>query len=159
MNNEHGVNLSKLKSYLKKGELKARFNMAVFSEIGRSGQIFTDCGSVGCAVGHGPYAGIKKKPEENWNEYTERVFGFRVLQAISAISSPWSWCFDSNWAEVDNTAFGAAIRIEYFLRNNRVPKFYTECMLQFEEGANEVFASEYAKWRKNYLAILERSGW
>lgn len=34
-----------------------------------------ECGSVACAIGHGPAAGILPKASENWFSYATRVFG------------------------------------------------------------------------------------
>jgi hypothetical protein len=66
-----------------------------------------DCGTVACAIGHGPAAGITPLPGENWDLYTDRVFELEAYQ--------WSWCFSSSWHQVDNTPQGAAKRIRYML--------------------------------------------
>lgn len=55
---------------------------------------------MGCAAGHGPYAGIPKHPNETWTEYDARVFDLT--------DDAWSWCFNGNWANHDNTPEGAA---------------------------------------------------
>ncbi len=34
-----------------------------------------DCGSCACVLGHGPSAGIKPLPGEDWDEYALRQFG------------------------------------------------------------------------------------
>lgn len=64
------------------------------------------CGTAACAAGHGPSAGVEPLPGEGWNEYSERAF---------AGGGAWNWCFDGYWAKVDNTAHGAAARIEVLL--------------------------------------------
>ena len=68
-----------------------------------------DCGTVACAIGHGPAAGIKAKQEEPWSCYEERVFALT--------SSQWDWCFHSEWRFTDDTPQGAAKRILYMLEN------------------------------------------
>ncbi len=107
-------NLLKLAAYLKKRKLNARFRMLVFSDnMSFAGLDQTVCGTVGCAVGHGPYAGIRKFKNETWREYSNRVFGLD--------SEEWDWCFCGGWVYVDNTPKGAAKRIEYLL-NHGVPE-------------------------------------
>lgn len=102
-------NLNKLADYLAKKRSKNDFDINVFCDENTS--IYsTTCGTVGCAIGHGPYAGIKKLKNEDWFEYSVRVFGF------SSFSQEWMWCFDSGWSNTDNTPTGAAKRIRYLLQ-------------------------------------------
>lgn len=79
-----------------------------------------DCGSVACAVGHGPAAHIFMLPDEltggwgdgpQWSSYVERVFGF------PPDSDEFRWLFSPEWARQDNTPQGAAKRIDYLLAN------------------------------------------
>ena len=100
-------NLRKLIKYLR-GELKAQFSMDVFSEFG-GGIDQTDCGSIGCVVGHGPYAGIRKRKNESFFDYSERKFGLPLE------GDEWNWCFSAIWHITDNTPTGAAARIERLL--------------------------------------------
>lgn len=110
------TNLKKLAKYLK-GELKSDFNMIRF----QSGSTHSNarrrktCGAIGCAVGHGPYAGIPKSPKETWGQYSERVFGLEID------SPEWYWCFSGRWSLIDNTATGAAKRILWLLKHGRAP--------------------------------------
>ncbi len=97
-------NLKKLSSYLK-GELKADFNMANYAALVYN----TTCGSVGCAIGHGPYAGIPKYKEEHWIDYSFRVFNIS--------SNDWYWCFSADWASTDNAALSAATRIDWLIEH------------------------------------------
>lgn len=99
-------NLKKLADYLE-GPLKADFNMSAYCEEFLYDQ--STCGSVGCALGHGPYAGIPKTRYESWNRYSERAFGF------SNASKEWGWIFSSRWSSVDNSPIGAAKRIRILL--------------------------------------------
>lgn len=77
---------------------------------------FTNCGTVACAAGHGPAAGVALRKDEfspysgmpKWSEYSERAFtGDR--------GTVWEFLFDGSWAYSDNHHYGAAARIRYFL--------------------------------------------
>lgn len=112
-------NLRKLIKYLR-GSLKAKFEMAVFSEFG-NGKNETNCGSVGCVVGQGPYAGVRKRKKESWSEYSERKFGLPIE------SAEWDWCFSATWHRANNTPTGAAARIERLLTKG-LPRNWREQM-------------------------------
>ncbi|PMD95538.1 hypothetical protein BWI97_14375 [Siphonobacter sp. BAB-5405] len=109
-------NLLQLAEYLIRGELKARFSMDQFAEQQYG---HTECGTVGCAVGHGPHAGIHKLANESWVEYSYRCFVMdsdaKKNDSNESEVSPWNWCFGASWSEFDNTAVGAARRIVYML--------------------------------------------
>lgn len=107
LSEEHEANLRKLAAYLRQPTLPAAFDMNRY--CGDTNHFAMDCGCVGCAIGHGPYAGIPKRRGEDWTEYSYRVFG------ISFPSMEWMCCFSSAWAYVDNTPDGAADRIEWML--------------------------------------------
>lgn len=96
-------NLAKLSAYLK-GKLKTEFNMEDYSDHCNS----DNCGTVGCAAGHGPHAGIAKFHYEPWSQYIDRVFT-REYNAQK-------WLFSSYWKFTDNTARGAAARIDWYLK-------------------------------------------
>lgn len=105
----HEENLRKLAAYLLSGELKAKFNMGYYAHNGSA--TATKCGSVGCAIGHGPHAGIEKIVGESWGIYGNRVFGELL----------WSWAFSSFWEDTDNIPDGAARRILWAL-DKGIPK-------------------------------------
>jgi hypothetical protein len=118
---EQVSNLKKLAEYLNRSELPAKFDMNTYcgEEMMELDNGFpTICGSVGCAVGHGPYAGIPKNDYESWTEYSRRAFtnGRRTTLFL--------FLFSEDWAAVDNTPKGAAKRIEYFIRYG-VPELVT----------------------------------
>ena len=73
-----------------------------------------ECGSVGCAIGHGPLAGIGvevfDKHEGRWDLYCHEVF-----IDIRSDERAWKWCFAYEWSRVDNTPEGAAKRILWLL--------------------------------------------
>lgn len=79
-----------------------------------------DCGTVACAVGHGPAAGILLTLNEttifgapDWDRYSKRF----------ADGGDFEWLFSSYWADMDNTHRGAAARIRYLLAGNEIPDY------------------------------------
>src|SRR6185436_14807510 len=110
-------NLSKLADYLLSGKLKAEFDMNWFDAGDDSAPHLHDCGTCGCAVGHGPYAGITKESGESWLDYCLRVFGVDGGEGwFETLPSPeWDWLFNAYWAEIDNTPEGAGLRIRWLL--------------------------------------------
>lgn len=113
------ANLIKLANYFSQHKkLKADFDMREYCEYSHFIN-HTDCGSVGCAIGHGPYAGIYKCPDESWPIYSERVFG------IDSRSRLWDFLFSYRWANVDNTKIGVVRRINYVLKNNNIRNNFT----------------------------------
>jgi hypothetical protein len=77
------------------------------------------CGTVGCAVGHGPVAGVETYPGESWPQYTERCF-------IPESSPLFALLFDDSWQTKDNTPQGAAARIAYVLAGETDWREYDE---------------------------------
>lgn len=121
---EKKQNLLKLAEYLL-GDLKAKFDMGTFSQIDERLDASTverfrinetDCGSVGCAIGHGPYAGIPKG-KESWRQYYNR--SFRIYD--HGFNTEYFWLFDARWVDVDNSSEGAAKRILWFLVEGDAP--------------------------------------
>jgi hypothetical protein len=104
-------NLQKLATYLR--SLPAdyqEFDMEVYASDNSFAHPLS-CGTAGCAIGHGPNAGIAAQDQEEWEDYSRRVF------AITADADEWDWCFGWYWAHTDNTPLGAAQRIEWLLQN------------------------------------------
>lgn len=78
------------------------------------------CGTVGCAIGHAPFASgtIKPRPRESWSDYSFRfLFGNDVDQYNSTMEQDkvWEWCFGGEWSNYDNTPQGAAKRMKVLL--------------------------------------------
>ena len=67
------------------------------------------CGSAGCAIGWAPFFGIEKHLNEDWTDFSERVFG------LDNSSKTWDYLFAGDWMDVDNTREGAGLRIKYVL--------------------------------------------
>lgn len=89
-------------------------------------RLTTDCGTVACAVGHGPAAGIPIEGDTGWDKYAERVFG---IGAVRGSYDRWEYLFSGAWAGIDNTPKGAAARIKTFLKLGRVPEGFS-----FDDG-------------------------
>ncbi len=124
------VNLTMLADYLEGGKLKAGFDMSKYSS---DYWLKTECGSVGCAVGHGPYAGIPKQYSEDWDVYSNRVFIDRGMSS--------EWCFGLFWKNIDNSAQGAAKRIRYLLKHGN-------------EAVGKIIDRGYCHLRENYAEII-----
>ena len=81
------------------------------------------CGSVACAVGCGPAAGIPvaESDEDCWEIYSGRVFvqsdveGNPPNQFLA--NRTWAFLFSGSWSRFDNTPTGAAERIQFVLEN------------------------------------------
>lgn len=107
------ANLEKLAAYLESGDLKARFEMEHYSDSDDYTGA-THCGTGGCAVGHGPYAGIEKLGYETWRDYSYRVF---LTCNTAEQELTWSFLFSGCWSETSfDQAIHAAKRIRHFLK-------------------------------------------
>lgn len=127
MNYNH-TNLDKLATYLEQlPENYAHFDMEGYYDkdhqltreqaldyaLNNGGVDKFNCGTVACAVGHGPSAGILFKPNEinkfgqpMWDTYAKNFVEDHV---------DFEWLFSSYWSDVDNSHRGAAARIRYLL--------------------------------------------
>lgn len=99
----------------------------------------TRCGTVACAAGHGPAAGIL--PLDNhilvddsidWFAYTEDLF------ELDFESREHVWCFGGGWSLHDNTPQGAAKRIRYLIHHGRPPRGF--------HHASDAWISDYAAY-------------
>jgi hypothetical protein len=72
------------------------------------------CGTVACAVGHGPAAGIRVYGDDCWQSYADRVFGFLPDHGFD-------YMFSSGWSIDDNTPKGAAARIRTYVALGHAP--------------------------------------
>lgn len=110
---EQEANLRKLSAYLKTLPPEyPDFEMSLFVNDEDRGSALSlafepECGTAACAAGHGPAAGIAPIRGETWADYSERAF--------TDDGAAWHWMFNADWARVDNTAHGAAARIDWLL--------------------------------------------
>lgn len=87
-----------------------KFDMSQFCDGGRGSVNF--CGTVGCAVGHGPFFGLAKSSHMNWRQYSQATFG-------PLTSRQWSYLFDGYWADtIYNNREDTGHRILHFLQND-----------------------------------------
>lgn len=109
-------NLQKLATLLAYGDLprEVAFGMADYCSAGTIFITEPPCGSSACAIGFAPFAGIRKKSGESFNEYCWRALGVDAGDD----SREFQWCFSSDWTSADNTPTGAAKRIQYLLDNS-----------------------------------------
>lgn len=117
-------NLKKLRDYLS-GPLHegSEFDMERYAEASGAADAATECGSVGCAIGHGPYAGIRKYAKETWREYGVRAYSADwSLPATRDQKYQWAWLFDPLWAKCFPTKDDAVKRIDAFLQYGSVQK-------------------------------------
>ncbi len=142
------ANLAKLANYLDSVE-PPKFDMRWFNNgtfnKGCTGSPNV-CGTVSCAVGHGPAAGIEPCPDDTWASYAKREFvGYDGDDNEAYIDNPvFDFLFDSDWEDVDNTPAGAAARIRYFLKNG-IPvsyRFGGRRSNHVEEDAHMIYQGE-----------------
>jgi len=108
-------NFTKLAKYLRSlPDDYVRFDMGTFhmgygsdSDDNPLDEDEIPCGTVACALGHGPAAGVTTTSDD-WLGY--------YLANFSGESYAYLWCFDNDWIEIDNTHQGAALRIELMLK-------------------------------------------
>lgn len=106
------------------------FDMAHFFQRSSSGDELrycqgqhglSSCGTVACALGHGPDAGIPFRPVDfdtspwgkfpDWHKYSERFVPREC----------WEWAFAGVWTATDNHHWGAAARLRYLLKHGAPP--------------------------------------
>jgi len=138
-------NLKKLSPYLhgySKMEVKlAEFGMRSYAS-GNIGDDAISCGTAGCAVGHAPYAGILKTNKEGWTKYSHRALIDEDADYKNSYNA-WAWCFSGAWGNVDDTANGAACRIDYLLEHG-IPLSFDDAKLDdiAEDGGDNPWYEE-----------------
>lgn len=119
------ANLEKLATFLETQCDPTHFDMSDFFLDGKgvfympyqvSKKDYNECGTVACAAGYGPAAGIEPKSKESKNWFVYVINNF-----TRGDGEVYFWCFSSDWAYVDNTPLGAAKRIRYMLKHRHIP--------------------------------------
>lgn len=127
---KHKANLLKLADYLEKlPDDYEQFDMSEYM-LTRDGDYWENfgpderskpvCGTVACAVGHGPAAGIRVYGDTDWADYADRVFGEFEDDLFG-----WDYLFSRSWQYTDNTPKGAAARIRTYVALGRTPDGWT----------------------------------
>lgn len=143
-------NLLKLATYLETlPKDYERFDMATFydkNDWGDAGIAVSDlkqigCGTVACAAGHGPAAGIKftnvyaVDGDHDWGQYSRDNFSGEDRNF-------WEWMFGGDWGGYDNSHWGAAARIRYFLENDGIPELFFQ-----KQFRKHHFVKEYEPYK------------
>jgi hypothetical protein len=117
------TNLQVLATYLAYADKpeEVKFDMMSYSDPKHSYDS-TTCGTTGCAVGFGPFAGILKEHYETWFSYVKRT----LVPQVGSVE--FDWCFSAYWNQVDNTPEGAAKRIQLML-DTGVPNTFRYSLL------------------------------
>lgn len=116
-------NLTKLANYLENNVVQDHFDMEYYYvdnnvEKTRPKEItiedYNTCGTVACAAGYGPAAGVEPYDNESWLTYICNNF-------TGSNSIIYDWCFAPEWRYYDNTPEGAAKRIKFMLKYMATP--------------------------------------
>lgn len=117
---EQRANLAKLAAYLYQlPQDYTGFNMKFYDNFIREPYEERKCGTIACAAGHGPKAGIAALDGESWCRYVDRVF-------TNENSSLYTFLFSGSWDLVDQTAHGAAKRTYYALQHGIPGNYHSQ---------------------------------
>lgn len=138
-------NIMLLAKHIYNNVTQEQFNMQHF-RVNSSGNTcdfisITDCGTVGCALGHAPFiTGLETSLEEYYSngtlaflKYCERVFDIEIY------STEWDWLFDDKWTYIDNTPKGFAKRV-FFSLESGIPEGFIISEIDYYE------TQEYVKY-------------
>lgn len=154
MSYENRENLRKLADFLMDNSeniyLDQKFNMSSFATKDGYYVLPTEvhCDTVCCAVGYGPLAGIDPNDAMGWNRYISENF-IKDFDKDDYNQTLYVWCFDCDWAYIDNTPYGAALRIYLLLDHpEKVPVYSgTDSYPFFSEMKHSYpFKDEVKEW-------------
>ena len=117
----------------------AHFDMVTFVQVsagatyhdqveyarGASTRLLSVCGTVACAVGHGPAAGVPFAPshiighQSDWTGY--QLDWTAYSRQFCPVGLVFTFLFGEEWTFLDNTPQGAAARIRYVLAGRPLP--------------------------------------
>jgi hypothetical protein len=134
------LNLALLAAYLRSLPQDYRhFEMSdYFGTFGSHNDDPVQCGTVACAVGHGPAAGLPRLRDQNgekesWPVYEERVFGEGLYECL----------FSGEWSDIDDSARGAAARILALIQEPDRTDLDTS---RVDNESPEDIVKSYARW-------------
>uniref|UniRef100_A0AAU8HZ25 Uncharacterized protein n=1 Tax=Rhizobium phage IG49 TaxID=3129228 RepID=A0AAU8HZ25_9CAUD len=147
--NESRENLKKLSTFLKANANALKFDMTTYNgdEL-LPGQLDTSnhCGTVGCALGFAPFAGIPFDEGDSWPSYSKRFTTIDNPEYKISGDFIYEWCFSCDWEYIDNTALGAARRIDDLLER---PQYVADHFVE-----NGVFYRLFAWDAQNAVNVL-----
>lgn len=107
-------NLQKMSDYIRTIPIK-KFNMRIYRKGKGSKALTHECQSIGCVVGHCTV--LDSKPLPLRNNAIDFLNWSSDFTGIRFSKPEWDWCFSALWVHRDNTPEGAALRIEWLLKN------------------------------------------
>lgn len=93
-----------------------------------------DCGTVACAIGHGPAAGIEANAS-GWYDYCREAFGVEFEQPDA------EFMFGIHWAEYEPHHWQAAERIGYWLEHGAIAYVRMEQPLPMAKNGHDDIAA------------------
>jgi len=147
----HASNLDKLATYLEAlPENYAHFNMGVYLTVRYYSAVAAEwvyaqnpqaliheCGTVACALGHGPAAGV---PALATSHLGIEWYDYAILQFVDEESDQFDWLFSGSWGDIDNTPHGAAKRIRYLLADKEIPTDLMQRLSNFDRSLIDLYA-------------------
>ena len=85
-------------------------------------QIKHGCGTSGCALGWAPTLVKRGHKDEDWDDYSLRVFG-TCRNYVKTYE--WNYMFSPDWSDKENTPKATAARIMYVVENGKAPDDWT----------------------------------
>ncbi len=157
---KHRKNLKKLAKFLIENHKALKFNMRVYmtstnpeprhieiNDLRQGLEHMTECGTVGCAIGYGP-AVVKPTKEDLFPFNGELCYSnYADSKFVNGDSDLFRDLFGYGWADIDNTAIGAAFRIETFLDGG--PLFN---LSELRAKAGDSLTRNYLMLRNHWMA-------
>lgn len=159
-------NLLKLANYLENNVTQEMFDMKLYRMDSKGNSVIytskAECGTVGCALGYGPFViGLETKEEDfirgsNYHYLAFYYYCKRVFNLDSDINSErWEFLFGSDWVNHDNTPLGAAARIRYLVEGNSLKGFDSE-FLERDSINSDVEVIEELMLNYNLSLVLSK---
>ncbi len=111
-----------------------------YAEPYEAAEMLTKCGTVACAAGHGPSAGIDPDENEGWGQYILGKFGVTYSSAF------YGWCFYDAWETFDPGPQQAGKRILYLLKHG-LPEGFEE---EYDNGYGSTLDRDFTRFVEIY---------
>ena len=109
-----------------------------------------NCGTVACALGHGPAAGISPFLLDDGEDMIACLDDFDWLKYATLFCEDpidFYWLFSGGWGSVDDTHRGAAARIRYLLAHGHPPKGFFHDRHYEDLPSGTPITETYAQYR------------